>query len=116
MIHEELKNSGLQWTPTTQLHDLDYADDIVLISETLNHLQTKTNRVCEEAALMVLNIYNTKTMRVNSGCNTEVTVNGTGLPVEDVDQFTYLGSLVNKQGFATRGRHSWRYSRLGSLG
>ena len=63
---------------------------------------------------MGLNIYNTMTMRVNSGCNTEVTEYGTGL--EDVDKFTYLGSLVNKQGIAKRGRHSWRYSRLGSLG
>ena len=100
MKHAEIRNSGLQWTLTSQLHDLDYADDIVLISETLNHLQAKTNRVCEEAAMMglTINIDKTKTMRVNSGCNTEVTVNGTGL--EDVDKFTYLGSLVNKSGGA----------------
>ena len=34
---------GLQWGLMGHLEDLDFADDLELISETIKHLQDKTN-------------------------------------------------------------------------
>ena len=34
---------GIQWTMFSQLEDLDYADDIALLSTNARHLQQKAN-------------------------------------------------------------------------
>ena len=44
-IMRKLENQGkrgIQWTLTTQLHDLDNADDICLLSQKLQCMQTET--------------------------------------------------------------------------
>ena len=40
---------GIQWTIFSQLEDLDYADDIALLSTTANHLQKKAQLLTENA-------------------------------------------------------------------
>ena len=40
----EGEKTGIRWNFTTVLEDLDFADDIALLSSTLNHLQSKTNK------------------------------------------------------------------------
>ena len=37
------KRRGIRWTLTSMLEDIDFADDIVLLSSNANHLQKKTN-------------------------------------------------------------------------
>ena len=37
--------TGIQWTLATQLHDLDFADDICLLSQNLQHMQIKTEHL-----------------------------------------------------------------------
>ncbi len=45
----EDKERGLQWGLMGHLEDLDFADDLALISETIKHLQDKTNRLVKHA-------------------------------------------------------------------
>ena len=39
---------GIQWTMFSQLEDLDYADDIALLSTNSSHLQQKANVLNEK--------------------------------------------------------------------
>ena len=100
MKHAETRNSGLQWTLTSQLHDLAFADDVVLIASTFAHLQQKTRKVEEEASKQGLNINTTKTktMRINS--NNVQAVRVGDVDIEDVEKFTYLWVAVTRGGGA----------------
>ena len=40
---------GIRWKINTVLEDPDYADDIALLSHTLQHVQEKTNRLSQYA-------------------------------------------------------------------
>ena len=65
---EDQRKTGIQWTPTTELHDLNYADDICLRSQKLHHMQTKTNnleRIAEKTGLR-MSKDKTKVMRANT--------------------------------------------------
>ena len=42
-------NTGIQWTFTKKLEDLDFADDIALLSHRQQDAQSKLNRLLEEA-------------------------------------------------------------------
>ena len=44
------RRRGIQWNLTTVLQDLDFADDIALLSFKFNELREKSGRLTEEAA------------------------------------------------------------------
>ena len=44
------KRRGIRWNFITVLEDLDFADDISLLSSKFNDLREKTGRLAEEAA------------------------------------------------------------------
>ena len=92
------EGTGLGWKFTSKLEDLDFADDVALISSTQRHVQLKTNRVVENAERTGLrvNVGKCKVMRENARKNEALTVNG--LALEDIEKFTYLGATVSKQG------------------
>ena len=60
----EKERTGIRWTLLTKLEDLEFADDIVLISHTRSHLQQKSVRINElaEAVGLKINIGKTKVM------------------------------------------------------
>ena len=93
-------NTGIRWKFTSKLEDLDFADDIALISSSRQHIQTKTDSVNETARRIGLKINSGKTqvMRINPTSNAPVTLNGKDL--EEVDNFIYLGATVSKSGGA----------------
>ena len=97
------EGTGLRWKFTSKLEDLDFADDVALISSTQRHVQLKTNRLVENAerAGLRVNVGKCKVMRVNARNNEAITVNGVAL--EDVEKFTYLGATVCKQGGGEEG-------------
>ena len=88
---------GIQWTLFSHLEDLDFADDLAVLSSNLTHLQEKTDRLNKFAEQTGLNINTAKTqvMCLNTTPRTPVTVNGHKL--DYVEDFTYLGSLVSKE-------------------
>ncbi|PVD19664.1 hypothetical protein C0Q70_20154 [Pomacea canaliculata] len=72
-------NTGIQWTFTKQLEDLDFADDISLLYHRQQHAQTKLSKLAEEAEKTGLKINKKKTENIL-----------------ETDHFTYLGSIVSK--------------------
>ena len=59
------KERGIRWHSTTVLEDLDFANDIALLSFKFNDLREKTGRLTEEAARvgLKLNARKCKTLR-----------------------------------------------------
>ncbi|KAL3881446.1 hypothetical protein ACJMK2_027888 [Sinanodonta woodiana] len=80
------------------MDDLDFADDLALLSHTQQQMQEKTSIVADNSASLGLHINRrkSKVFKTNASSNTPITVEGDAL--EEVDSFTYLGSILDKQG------------------
>ena len=89
---------GIQWTSQNQLDDLDFADDLALLSHTHEQMQMKTANVAAASASIGLHIHKGKSKILK--CNTENTnpITLDGETLEEVETFKYLGSIVDKQG------------------
>ena len=96
----ENDNNGIRWNFTTVLEDIDFADDPALLSSKKAHIQKKVDRLNKhsKAIRMKTSIKKTKLVTFNAKDQTPVSIDGKD--VEDVDSFTYLGSIVNKTGGA----------------
>lgn len=94
----EGRRQGIQWTLTTVLEDLDYADDLGLLSSRHQDIQQKTETLSEIANTIGLRVNTKKTqvMRKNARNTDPITVNGRQL--ENVEEFTYLGSKMTTDG------------------
>ena len=77
------RRNGIQWTLWSQLDDLDFADDLALLSHSHEQMEEKTD---------LLNLL----MKTNTKSKNVVTVSGK--PLEETDCFTYLGSKINTTG------------------
>ncbi|VDP35317.1 unnamed protein product [Schistosoma curassoni] len=88
----------IQWTSQNQLEDLDFADDLVLLSHTHEQMQIKTASVAAVSASVGLNIHKekTKVLKYNIENSNPFTLDGETL--EDVESFTHLGSIIDEQG------------------
>ena len=96
------KNNGIQWTLLTQLDDLDFADDLALLSHTHTQMQEKTTCLETTSARTGLKINRGKTemIKINTTARTPVTVGAK--PIKVVESFVYLGSIVDQQGGTDR--------------
>ena len=92
------KRQGIQWTLTSELEDLDYADDIGLLSHWYQDAQLKTESLTQTPSTIGLKVNEkkTKVLRKNAITNNPVTVSGR--PIKDVHEFVYLGSKVTTDG------------------
>ena len=96
------QKNGIRWRLTSTLDDLDYAGDIALLSSTHSQLQNKTTRVNDLAKYVGLHINTSKTqvMKLNSKNNNPLIIEGN--TIEEVEEFTYLGSKISKTGGAEK--------------
>jgi hypothetical protein len=96
------KARGIQWSLFSQLEDLDFADDLAILSTTHRHLQEKTDRLERFGKQTGLNINTSKTqvMFINPKQEEDITVNGE--PLETVEEFTYLGSVISSDNGAKK--------------
>ena len=111
----EDQSRSIRWTLFSTLEDLDFADDLALVSHTHQHMQEKTTRISTYAQQVGLRISQKKTgvMLLNVSNPTPVQVNGEDLPT--TEEFTYLGSTVRHDGGAgnniknrlNKARHDW---------
>ena len=87
--------TGIQWSLTEQLEDLDFADDLALLAHTHQHMQEKSPKIEITAALLRLKINSSKTkvMRINNKNHTPIIMDQNQL--EDVTSFTNLGCVIN---------------------
>ena len=96
------RNNGIQWSLWTQLDDLDFADDLALLSHNHSQMQDKTTLLKTTSAGTGLKINRKKTelMKMNTTANAPITVGGE--PIREVESFVYLGSVVDHQGGTDR--------------
>jgi hypothetical protein len=96
----EGKRRGIQWGLTEQLEDLDFADDIYLLSQKCRGMAEKLCELEDEEKLVGLkmNSGKTKLMKINTNVQNQLQVNGDD--IEAVEEFTYLGSVVTRDGGA----------------
>ena len=92
------KNRGIQWTMFRRLEDIDFADDIALLTHGHKPMQDKGKDVDATGGKIGLkvNVPKTKSMRTNSDNQAPICFRQE--PVEDVEKFPYLGSIVTKDG------------------
>ena len=112
----ENNKDGIRWRLTTTLDDLDFADNLALLSSRWKgsfsrwtHAQEKLNRLDQfgRKVGLKINAEKTKVLRYNPGRLDPLTIEER--KVDDVDSFVYLGAKVDKQG----GTASDIRSRLG---
>ncbi len=99
--------NGTRWNFMEQIDDLDFADDIALISNTRNQMQEQLNHLSVHAKStgLKININKTKLMRLNVKNSEPISIEHKG--IEDVEKFTYLGVTVSKtagRGYDTKDR------------
>ncbi|VDP54663.1 unnamed protein product [Schistosoma curassoni] len=92
------EKNEIQWTSRMQLDDLDFADDLALLSQTQQQVQKKTTSVTAASAAVGLNIHKgkSKILRYNTTCTNSITIDEEDL--EDGKAFTYLGSIIDEHG------------------
>ncbi|KAI8485767.1 hypothetical protein Bbelb_364770 [Branchiostoma belcheri] len=90
---------GIPWEGDRRLTDLDFADDNALTAESQLTLQDMTTSAETEAGKVGLRIscQKTKVMQVGDQ-QTNTNLHISGEPVENVRQFTYLGSTMTAEG------------------
>ncbi|XP_068671400.1 uncharacterized protein [Montipora foliosa] len=98
IILERIKKALDETLREEQLEDLNFADDISLLSHRHQDAQEKLSRLAEEAEKTGLNINIKKTvvMRRNNKKQDPITLHDEDL--NEVEKFVYLGSVVNTDG------------------
>ena len=96
------RKNGIQWTLWKQLDDLDFADDISLLSHTKQQMKTKNDNLSSEAKKtgLNININKTKVMKINTQNESPIQLANEAL--EEVQEFTYLGSTITTEGGADK--------------
>ena len=90
--------SGITWSGNGgTLGDLDFADDICLLNSSHREMQEKTNALKQQAAKIGLQI-NRKKTEIMRNLNNQAPINLDSEELKQVDQFTYLGSIVTING------------------
>ena len=92
------KEKGIQWVDGKHLADLDYADDIALLSNNINNLQDLLDKLKENGRKVGLKINARKTeiMRTEHAQHGNISLNDQ--IVNNVSNFKYLGTVVSDTG------------------
>ena len=83
-----LRSRGIQWTIFSHLQDLDFADDIAILSSTPTHLQEKSDDLNTNAKKtgLIISKKKSKIMCVNSDASRPINIHGE--PLEHTEEFT----------------------------
>jgi Reverse transcriptase (RNA-dependent DNA polymerase)/Domain of unknown function (DUF6451) len=102
ILHSALdgKKRGIWWTPFKHLEDLDFADDIALLAQSATHMQSKLNDLHEESNKFNMKINASKTVSMSNDRSSQARFIIGGQAIEQVDKFTYLGSVITTTGGA----------------
>ena len=94
-------SNGLRWH-AANVDDLDFADDLAILADCITNLQNKTNRLSNfaEQTGLIINADKTKAMYISND-NAVAPIIVDNNTIEVVEEFTYLGSIINpKEGAA----------------
>ena len=91
------KRNGIPLKMLTPLDDLDFADDLALMSHSYRQMQDKTTYLARISAQVWLKINKkkTKNLILNTNCERPIMLEGEGL--EEVESFRYPGSIVESR-------------------
>ncbi|XP_065575530.1 uncharacterized protein LOC136037042 [Artemia franciscana] len=94
------KYKGVTISPALSITDLDYADDVDILAESIIEAQLMIDDIAARSHATGLRISQSKTksMRTSGLDETPITLNG--IPIEDVQNFKHLGPLINPKGEA----------------
>jgi hypothetical protein len=83
-----------------KMEDLECADDLCLLAHRFSDMQKKISKLEKESKIVGLriNIAKTKELRVNPKTQKQLKIGNQS--IESVDSFTYLGSIVTREGGA----------------
>ena len=97
------KPRGIQWTLFSHLEDLDFADDLAVLSSNYTHLQEKTERLNQYAKQTGLNINGPKTqvMCINTTPDAPIIVNGETL--DYVEEFVLSARTTQQKRTSEQG-------------
>ena len=98
----EQKRTGIQWTLWNHLEDLDFADDVALLAHSHNQMQEKLHTLHKNSVQIGLNINIAKTKVLKCNTINESPIKIDDNLIEEVEDFTYLGSVVDKTGGTER--------------
>ena len=115
------RRNGIQWTMFTQLDYLDFADDIALLSHNHQQMQDKLEQVEKRAAETGLSINQNKTKVLKSNTKSQASLMVNTQALEEVESFTYLGSVVDNLGGSDKdvkiriGKARTAFNMMGSI-
>jgi hypothetical protein len=89
---------GIRWGIWDKLMDLDYADDICLLTHSTRTMQKVLKRLEKESAKAGLKINVKKTKEMRIALNNKEPLYIYNEIIERVTQFTYLGSIIDNTG------------------
>ena len=97
-----LRTHGIQWTIFSHLQDLDFADDIAILSSTTTHLQEMSDDLNMNSKKTGLNISEKKSKIMCVNSSPTRTTNIDGEPLDHIEEFTYLGSVISTDNSAQK--------------
>ena len=86
---------GIRWKMVSKLEDLDFADDIALLSSTHEQIKQKSMNTAKKIGLNISK-KKTKAMKINNKNQAAVIIDNE--VIKSVDRFSYLGAVVSKTG------------------
>ena len=91
-------NYGIQWKGDQRLSDLEFADDIVLMAQTIAEMQEMIDKLVAEGKKvgLVINRRKTVIMKIQSDDQMNCIIDGEILPSSD--SFKYLGTIIKDNG------------------
>ncbi|VDO90563.1 unnamed protein product [Schistosoma margrebowiei] len=89
---------SIQLTAQNQIDDLDFTDNLFLISHTHEQIQKKTTSVASTSASVGFNIHKGKINILKDKTENANPITVDGETLEDVESFTYLRSIIDEQG------------------
>ena len=98
IMRKSTNNTGITWKVFKNLEDLDFADDLCLLSSNKNQMQQKLDLLVANASKVGLKVNQkkTKVLAVNTQNATKLKISNEEL--EEVSSFNYLGSVITKKG------------------
>ncbi|VDP42638.1 unnamed protein product [Schistosoma curassoni] len=75
---------GIQWRARMQLDDMDFVDDLALLSQTQQQMQEKTTSVAAASAAVDINIHKgkSKIFKYNTACTNQITLDREALEAQ----------------------------------
>lgn len=93
--------TGIQWTITRKLEDLDFADDLCLLSHKLQHIQEKMIALQSASARagLMINTGRTRELRIQVRDDNPLYIGNED--IQQTNNFTYLVSMMSVPGRGT---------------